>query len=125
ATRMPPAETGDVGLSLLAPGGKPTALAGAVRQLGRDDLTVTVADGVLALSRGPVATNTFEGSRQFYQSQFQAAAGGKGFVEKKDLRGDQGPFLQTLFPFADRDGDGKLTQKELQAWLVLQTQGAA
>jgi Ca2+-binding EF-hand superfamily protein len=52
--------------------------------------------------------------------QLKAAdAKGKGFVEAADLGVPQYRFLKNVFPGADRDGDGKLTEKEWLAWYDL------
>jgi Ca2+-binding EF-hand superfamily protein len=113
------------GLTVLSPDGQAAPLAGAVRPVGRDDLTVTLADAVLDLSRGAPSPSAFQQNRQFYLTQFRTADSEKrGFVERRQLRGDQAQILLGLFPFADRDGDGKLTEKELQAYLDLLTEGA-
>jgi len=54
--------------------------------------------------------------RQFLIQQFKGLAGKKGYAEKNDLQGNA-RFLGPVFPLADRDGDGKLTEKELVAFL--------
>lgn len=61
----------------------------------------------------------FDATKQVVLEQFKAAdTDKKGFIELKNVeRG--GPFVG-FFRFADRDGDGKLTQKELAAFLDLQ-----
>jgi Ca2+-binding EF-hand superfamily protein len=55
-------------------------------------------------------------NRQFFAQQFKGAAGQKGYLEKKDIQGNA-RFLGPIFPLADRDGDGKLTEKELNTFL--------
>jgi Ca2+-binding EF-hand superfamily protein len=62
---------------------------------------------------------------RFYLGLFSAAAGDKPSVAKADLEGDLGQrALLDLFDAADRDGDGKLTQAELERFLALATRGA-
>ena len=64
------------------------------------------------------------GLHEFYRQQFDAADGGsRGFVERSDL--DDAPTLAALFRLADRDGDGKLTRKELDTFLDLHLAGAS
>jgi Ca2+-binding EF-hand superfamily protein len=122
---LPRGAEGDRGLTLLSAGGKAAPPAGLVRQLGGEDLAITLSDGVLDLARGQASSNAFQQSRQLYLAQFRAADRDKrGFVERKQLRGDEAQVLLSLFPFADRDGDGKLTEKELQAYLALLAEGA-
>jgi Ca2+-binding EF-hand superfamily protein len=69
--------------------------------------------------RGGAARDSY---RQGFTQLFIQAAGGKSFVEEKDLTG---PSAQTLKPYlalADRDGNGKLTMQEFTAFLELQFQ---
>jgi Ca2+-binding EF-hand superfamily protein len=61
--------------------------------------------------------------KQQYQYLFQQAAAGKEYVLEKDLTGPnavQFQFLRTLFDPADRNGDGKLTRPEFDAYFDLQ-----
>lgn len=51
----------------------------------------------------------------------QADAKKQGFVNREDLQGKQFQQLANVFAQADRDGDGKLTQKELDAYVDMQT----
>jgi Ca2+-binding EF-hand superfamily protein len=50
--------------------------------------------------------------RQFLLQQFKSLAGEKGYIERKGNTG----FFAGLFALADRDGDGKLTEKEVIAF---------
>src|SRR5206468_5228929 len=47
-------------------------------------------------------------------------SGQKGYLLMKDVERPQFQQLKLLFSFADRDGDGKLTEKELGVYLDLQ-----
>jgi Ca2+-binding EF-hand superfamily protein len=61
--------------------------------------------------------------KQQYGYLFTQAAGGKAYVEEKDLTGPnavQFQFVRVLFEAADRDGDGKLTKAEFDAYFDLQ-----
>jgi Ca2+-binding EF-hand superfamily protein len=61
--------------------------------------------------------------KEFYQQQFREAdAAKKGVVDRKQAMTAQ--FLGQIFDLADRDGDGKLTQKELNTYLEMQSEGA-
>jgi Ca2+-binding EF-hand superfamily protein len=54
---------------------------------------------------------------------FDSVAGDKGYVTEKDLGGPNAPRLQALrinFDPADADADGKLTRKEIEAYLDVQ-----
>jgi Ca2+-binding EF-hand superfamily protein len=58
--------------------------------------------------------------RQFYLQQFKAAdTKQQGFVREKDLQNQQFLYLKSLLKVADRDEDGKLTEKEIVAWVDL------
>lgn len=61
--------------------------------------------------------------KQQYLYLFQQPAGQKGYVEDKDLTGNnavQFQFLRTIFGAADADGNGKLTKAEFDAYFDLQ-----
>ena len=63
------------------------------------------------------------GVRNFYIQQFkQLLKDNKDYLEKKDLDNQQ--FLSGLFAFADRNNDGKLTEKELNAFFDAIDDGA-
>jgi Ca2+-binding EF-hand superfamily protein len=67
--------------------------------------------------RGPQGFG--DGARNFYVQQFNQAIQEKkkDYLEKKDITNDGNvQFLRGLFTFADRDNDGKLTLKELNAF---------
>jgi Ca2+-binding EF-hand superfamily protein len=58
--------------------------------------------------------------RQVVRGQFQIADPDKrGYVERSSIQREL-DLLQHIFPLADRDGDGKLTAKELETYLELQ-----
>ncbi|MCI0681833.1 MAG: EF-hand domain-containing protein [Gemmataceae bacterium] len=83
--------------------------------LGDADIVVQNQD---AFPGRPVA-NQFA----FIAQQLRAADTKKrGYVELKDLDSPQLQFVRQLFPILDRDEDGKLTDKETQAYLALQGQ---
>ena len=61
--------------------------------------------------------------KQQYGYLFTQAAGAKDHIEEKDLTGPnavQFQFVRMIFEAADRDGDGKLTKAEFDAYFDLQ-----
>jgi Ca2+-binding EF-hand superfamily protein len=111
----------------VAPGGKSRALALAVRPGTAGTLLMNVGDSQIDLRRTDAVTGaTDEQLRQqseFIRRQYiarlkQADPKGRGYVELLDVK--RYPELQTLFVVADRDGDGKLTEAEVNAWFDLQ-----
>ncbi|MBY0526604.1 MAG: hypothetical protein K2R98_24625 [Gemmataceae bacterium] len=85
-----------------------------------DGLALSLGNAQIDLSRGDGATINSLFNRQTFLQQFRFIAGEKGMIEKKDVQGGNGRFLAGLFPLADRDGDGKLTEKELNEFLDMQ-----
>jgi Ca2+-binding EF-hand superfamily protein len=87
-------------------------------------------EGLLALARGLAmevqagpADASLRGLHAFYRQQFEAAdADGRGTLDRKQVA--DVPALAALFSPADRDGDGKLTDKELDTFLDLHALGA-
>jgi Ca2+-binding EF-hand superfamily protein len=75
-----------------------------------------------------VADNAGEaaGMRPFYLQQFRAAdKDHKGRLMLEDVDRPAFRLLHALFPAADRDGDGKLTEKELNDYFDLHAKGSA
>jgi Ca2+-binding EF-hand superfamily protein len=84
---------------------------------------ITLRDAQIDVRGGPEDTQPqFQAERfcQVVRGQFQIAdSNERGYVERSwALR--ELDLLQQIFPLADRDGDGKLTKKELEAYLELQ-----
>jgi Ca2+-binding EF-hand superfamily protein len=107
---------------------RPAPLAAAVRRSAGAALLITLGPAEIDVRRvedGPADFRVQQG-RQFYQNQFKLADADKnGFLDAKEVLGDQRNFLRQLFPLADRDGDGRLTEPELFAYLDLQDRAAA
>jgi Ca2+-binding EF-hand superfamily protein len=59
----------------------------------------------------------------YYRQQFNANANKEGYLDRK--KGMATFPFNDIFDMLDRDGDGKLYRKELDAFLELQTRGAA
>jgi Ca2+-binding EF-hand superfamily protein len=87
-----------------------------------EGLLVEARGLALEVRAGP-ADASLRGLHAFYRQQFEAAdADGRGTLDRKQVAGV--PALAALFALADRDGDGKLTDKELDAFLDLHALGA-
>ncbi len=106
------------------PGGSPTTgveitpgkdwpLAASARTQG-DGIMLTHGIAQIDVHGGDFA-GRFGGARQFYVQQFkQTLKDKKDYLERKDIDNNgNSQFLRGLFTFADRNGDGKLTEKEL------------
>jgi Ca2+-binding EF-hand superfamily protein len=114
----------------VAPGGQERALASAVRPGTSGTLLINMGDSQIDLRRNDAVTGATDDQikmqsdalRQQYIARLKEAdPKGRGFVEFADVRKPQFMQLQTLFTLADRDGDGKLTEAEVNAWFELQS----
>jgi Ca2+-binding EF-hand superfamily protein len=97
-------------------------LADKVKRTGPFGVALTVGDARIGLS---ASNQQFvqQFPRQFYEQQFRNAdAGNKGVLDRKQAMSAQ--FLGQIFDLVDRNGDGKVTQQELKAYLDMQSQGA-
>jgi len=101
-------------------GGGPPSLAGGNFQLLPDGTRLRVPGGSCTLTvmggdplAGPRA------ARAFYTAQFKAAAGDKAATKNLFEDDPAAGVLAGLFDAADRDGDGKLTRAELEAFFDL------
>jgi Ca2+-binding EF-hand superfamily protein len=108
------------------PTGRMMPLASAVRKEGQT-LVVKLPGALIDVDRGSSSqVNAGFNARQFYLQQFdQLDTDKKGYLERKVFDQPQYQFLRGLFDLADRDGDGKLYKKELNAFLDLQAAGAS
>jgi Ca2+-binding EF-hand superfamily protein len=73
------------------------------------------------MQREGAPVNKFAAVRRFYIQQYQGARGEKEHLDAE--RAKENTFLAGIFELADRDGDGKLRQNELEAFLDVQTKG--
>jgi Ca2+-binding EF-hand superfamily protein len=111
---------GQATIELATSNGAPAPLAGNVTlkdQAALLDLGVTRAE-VLSGGEEPRMDYFINILRTQLVALFKAAdKGNKGYVTREDIQ--KGPAAQfaTIFPLADRDNDGKLTEKELHAFL--------
>ncbi len=113
----------------VAPGGKSRALALAVRPGTAGTLLITLGDSQIDLRRTDAVTGATDDQirqqsefirRQYLARLKEADPKGRGYVELLDVKKPRFMDLQTLFVLADRDGDGKLTEAEVNAWFDLQ-----
>jgi Ca2+-binding EF-hand superfamily protein len=113
---------------VVAPGGKARALASAVRPGTAGTLLITLGDSQIDLRRTDAVTGATDeqlkaqadATRARYVARFKEAdKEGRGYVELADLKKPGYDQLTTLFASADRDGDGKLTEAEVNAWFDL------
>jgi Ca2+-binding EF-hand superfamily protein len=90
---------------------------GMKTEVTKDSATVTVGSIRLEL-RGTAAQNASNDAavRQQYVAAFKAAdRDSNGYLDRKEA--DNSPVFRTLFAAMDRDGDGKLFEKEMLAYL--------
>jgi Ca2+-binding EF-hand superfamily protein len=91
---------------------------GGVHQVSLEDVQINLAGVSQANPReGFVVGRQGSPYLQFFR---QADVKKQGFIELKDLEAAQFVFLRQNFTLLDRDQDGKLTQKEVQAFSDLQ-----
>jgi Ca2+-binding EF-hand superfamily protein len=91
---------------------------------GQSTAPVTWAEGICTAGM-PRSATPLRATTEFYLALFRSAAGEKAAVELKDLEDDPTfQALASLLPYADRNGDGKLTRAELEAFLALIELGA-
>jgi Ca2+-binding EF-hand superfamily protein len=112
-------------IEVFNPTNRPMPLAAAVARIDERMLAIKLGDATLELQASDANNgfNRFQNVRQFYLEQFRALdSDNKGVVEKKQA--SQNQFFREIFDLADRDGDGKLTEKELKDYLDLQARGA-
>ncbi len=114
----------------VAPGGKPRALASAVRPGTSGTLLIDVGDSQIDLRRTDAVTGATDDQlkmqsdalrAQYVARLKEADKDERGYVEAADLNKPQFYQLKTLFMLADRDADGKLTEAEVNAWFELQS----
>jgi Ca2+-binding EF-hand superfamily protein len=87
-------------------------------------VSFSVADTAMSVRSQGDMNADFHAKRAVLVQQFQAADPSyRGFVERQQLQNR--PALAQVFAYADRDGDGKLTVKELTAYLDLLGKAAA
>ena len=87
--------------------------------VGMNDAHISLIRGGGAGRNEALTDSVFQG----YDQQFQAIdKDDKRYITRDQLAGGQNPTLYAMFPIADRDGDGRLTEAELKAWVALATE---
>jgi Ca2+-binding EF-hand superfamily protein len=110
-------------LRVVAPGGRTPALAAALQKREDGTLLLTTEGARVEFNRDRGSEQNREFFRRFFHEQFRAALrGNKTYLEKKDAV--RSPRIKGLFPFLDRNGDGRATEEELNAFLDLLDHGA-
>jgi Ca2+-binding EF-hand superfamily protein len=100
-------------------------LAKKVRRINGDNVSFDLGDARFDMQANQGQTNNSFGLKQFYLQQFDAIVDKKkGYIEEKQVN-DPNQFVGQLFKPADRNGDGKLTRKELEAYLDLAGEGSS
>jgi Ca2+-binding EF-hand superfamily protein len=109
----------------LSPGTPPAVVDGGEHfRLSADGTRLTVPGGacsITASTSDPAAG--FRAAKAFYQAQFRAAVGEKPAAKAAFEADPAARVLVELFDAADRDGDGRLTRAELDAFLDLVERG--
>jgi Ca2+-binding EF-hand superfamily protein len=110
-------------VEVVAPGGRAPALAASLRAGDDGALLLTAGATRVEFARERGSQDNLDNVRGFFRERFQLALRDKKtYLEKKEAARD--PFLKGLFPLLDRDGDGKATEEELNAFLDLLSRGA-
>lgn len=103
-------------------GDKPLPPGVKVHRLSVGDVEVVVGEVNLEF-HADGGERSVENAKRYYSAQFQTAdADNNKYLEKSELK-DHGPFV-TLFDLMDRDGDGKLYQNEVDAFVDRQAETA-
>jgi Ca2+-binding EF-hand superfamily protein len=116
--------SGSAATTIEASGGnaKPLPPEVRVQKLSGSDIELSIGEVSLEF-HADGGEHAAENARRYYAGQFQAAdTDNNKYLEKKELK-DHGPFV-SLFDMMDKDGDGKLYMKEVDAFVDQQTQAA-
>jgi Ca2+-binding EF-hand superfamily protein len=99
------------------PDGKPAPLASVFRPAGDGRAVLTIAKQAIQLEcYTPKGIYSDEGRQPVLQFPMTKT----GYVTEKDIAGPQYQSLRILFDMIDRDGDGKLSKAEFDAFIKLQ-----
>jgi Ca2+-binding EF-hand superfamily protein len=108
----------EAAVELIASGDRKTPLGGSVRPGSESTVTMEFGSTQIQLGRGDSSTDVqfVRVQNQQYLAQFrQADKDNNGYLDKQEAQ--QSPFFRNLFAMLDRDGDGKLYEKEVVAYL--------
>jgi Ca2+-binding EF-hand superfamily protein len=93
------------------------------KQHDRHSVEIALDGVLLELRAGENESGRVRGLHAYYRQQFDVAdSQRRGFVERKQL--DDFPALLALFHLGDQNGDGRLSDKEFEAFLGLHATGA-
>jgi Ca2+-binding EF-hand superfamily protein len=105
------------------PSGRAMPVASSLRKKGETALALTSGTTLVEFHKEHGSQGNYRRLREFYLEQFRGALrGGKKHLDKKDAARSQ--FFKGLFPLLDRNGDGKVTEEEVNAFLELPAKGA-
>jgi Ca2+-binding EF-hand superfamily protein len=103
-------------------GSKPLPPEVHVAKLSDGDIEIAIGEVSLDF-HADGGEHAAENARRYYAGQFQAAdKDNNKYLDKNEVK-DHGPFA-SLFDMMDKDGDGKLYMKEVDAFVDQQTQAA-
>ena len=103
-------------------GSRPLPPEVRVQKLSDGDIEVSIGEVSLEF-HADGGEHAAENAKRYYAGQFQAAdKDNNKYLEKSEVK-DHGPFA-ALFDMMDKDGDGKLYMKEVDAFVDQQTQAA-
>lgn len=103
-------------------GARPLPPGVKVHRLSNADVEISVGDVSLEF-HADAGETALADAKRYYAGQFQAAdADNNQYLEKSEAK-DHGPFA-ALFDLIDRDGDGKVYLKEVDAYVDRQGQAA-
>ena len=122
AARPTPGAEKDSPVAVFNPDGRVMPLAASLRKRGDAALMLTEGTTLVEFQKEQGSRGNFRQVREFYLEQFRGALRGKKYLDKKAAARSQ--FFKGLFPLLDRDGDGKVTEEEVNAFLDLPAKGA-
>jgi Ca2+-binding EF-hand superfamily protein len=107
---------GEPVVEVMHPDGRPSPLAAHVKQSPEGTLVIRLDDVQIELLANEGKLQVVPGNRDEYLRQFDAAdTNHDGFLDRGESKGFR--FFAALFEVLDRDGDGKVSRKELQDYL--------
>jgi Ca2+-binding EF-hand superfamily protein len=107
--------TGVTSIDLAKPAGRPRPLAGRTRKNDKGVFVLAIDGTEVEFS----TTGEFGRNDEFVKMQFKGAdADNNGYLDKSEAQ--KNGFINQYYQRADRDGDGKLYEKELDAYLERQ-----
>jgi Ca2+-binding EF-hand superfamily protein len=117
--------SGSASTTIEASGARSRPLPPEVRVQKHSDGDIEISIGEVSLEfHADGGEHAAENAKRYYEGQFQAAdKDNNKYLEKSELKDNHGPF-GSLFDMMDKDGDGKLYMKEVEAFVDQQTQAA-